>query len=127
MGVEHLREVKAHGFRDRRERDDVEGELQPAGGLHRRWLKFFRMNHRDEQIGEQREGNQTDDKVFHKFPYSFSHQRAYKPPATKKSAMTAMKIKSIIGFVFKLRTRRAKASRPLNQIVLIHVRTMTQR
>ena len=61
------------------------------------------MNHRDEQICEQREGNQTDDKVFHKFPYSFSHQRAYNPPATKKSAMTAMKIKSIIGLVLDCR------------------------
>jgi hypothetical protein len=47
------------------------------------------MDHRDEQIREQREGNQTDDEVFHKCPYSFSHQRAYSPPATKKSAMTA--------------------------------------
>jgi hypothetical protein len=84
------------------------------------------MDHRDEQIREQREGNQTDDKVFHKFPYSFSHQRAYNPPATKKSAMTAMKIKSIIVFVFKLRARRAKACRPLNQIFPVHVRTMTQ-
>ena len=56
------------------------------------------MNHRDEQIREQREGNQTDNKVFHKFPYSFSHQQAYHPPATKKSAMTAMKIKSFIDF-----------------------------
>jgi hypothetical protein len=62
-------------------------------------LKFFRINHRDEQIHEQREGNQTNDKVFHKFPYSFSHQQAYNPPATKKSAMTAMKIKSIIRYV----------------------------
>jgi hypothetical protein len=36
------------------------------------------MNHRDEQIGEQREGNQTDDKVFHKFPI-FSQQFLQKP------------------------------------------------
>jgi hypothetical protein len=84
------------------------------------------MNHRDEQIREQREGNQTDNKVFHKFPYSFSHQQAYNPPATKKSAMTAMKIRSIIGLVFKLRARLAGAGHPLNQIVLVHVRTMTQ-
>jgi hypothetical protein len=55
------------------------------------------MNHRDEQIREQREGNQTDDDVFHKCPYSFSHQQAYNPPATKKSAMMAMKIKSFMG------------------------------
>jgi hypothetical protein len=48
------------------------------------------MNHRDEQIREQREGNQTDDKVFHKCPYSFSHQQAYNPPATKNSVMTAI-------------------------------------
>jgi hypothetical protein len=39
-------------------------------------LKFFGMDHRDEQVGEQHEGNQADDKVFHKCPYSFSHQRA---------------------------------------------------
>jgi hypothetical protein len=71
-------------------------------------LKFFRINHRDEQISEQREGNQTDDKVFHKIPYSFSHQQAYNPPATKKSAMMAMKIRSIIGFVFKLRALGAR-------------------
>jgi hypothetical protein len=85
------------------------------------------MDHRDEQIHEQREGNQTDDEVFHKCPYSFSHQRAYSPPATKKSAIPAMKIKSIIGFVFTLRTRRAGASRLLSQIVLVHDCTMTQR
>jgi hypothetical protein len=30
-------------------------------------LKFFRINHRDEQIGEQREGNETNDDGFHKF------------------------------------------------------------
>jgi hypothetical protein len=29
-------------------------------------LKFFRINHRDEQIGEQREGNEADNNVFHK-------------------------------------------------------------
>jgi hypothetical protein len=29
-------------------------------------LKFFRINHRDEQIGKQREGNQADNNVFHK-------------------------------------------------------------
>jgi hypothetical protein len=39
-------------------------------------LKFFGMNHRDEQIREQREGNETDDYHFHKWPYNFSHQRA---------------------------------------------------
>jgi hypothetical protein len=72
------------------------------------------MNHRDEQIHEQRKGDQTDDKVFHKFPYSFSHQRAYNPPATKNSAMMAMKIKSVIRYVFKLQARRAKAGCPFN-------------
>ena len=41
IGVEHLHEIKAHGFRDRREGDDVEGELQPAGNLHRRFVKIF--------------------------------------------------------------------------------------
>jgi hypothetical protein len=30
-------------------------------------LKFFRVYHRDEQIGEQREGNKADNNVFHKF------------------------------------------------------------
>ena len=30
-------------------------------------LKFFGINHRDEQIGEQREGNEADDNGFHKF------------------------------------------------------------
>jgi len=30
-------------------------------------LKFFRINHRDEQIGEQREGNESDNDVFHKW------------------------------------------------------------
>jgi hypothetical protein len=29
-------------------------------------LKFFRINHRDEQIGEQRNGNEADNNVFHK-------------------------------------------------------------
>jgi hypothetical protein len=29
-------------------------------------LKFFRINHRDEQIGEQRKGNDSDDEGFHK-------------------------------------------------------------
>jgi hypothetical protein len=29
-------------------------------------LKFFGINHRDEQIGEQREGNEADNDVFHK-------------------------------------------------------------
>jgi hypothetical protein len=29
-------------------------------------LKFFRINHRDEQIGEQRDGNETDNNIFHK-------------------------------------------------------------
>jgi hypothetical protein len=29
-------------------------------------LKFFRINHRDEQIGKQREGNEADNNVFHK-------------------------------------------------------------
>jgi hypothetical protein len=29
-------------------------------------LKFFRINHRDEQIREQREGNEADNDVFHK-------------------------------------------------------------
>jgi hypothetical protein len=29
-------------------------------------LKFFRIDHRDEQIGEQREGNDADDNGFHK-------------------------------------------------------------
>ena len=41
MGVEHLHEVKAHGLRDRREGDDVEGELEPAGSLHKRLVKIF--------------------------------------------------------------------------------------
>jgi hypothetical protein len=30
-------------------------------------LKFFRINHRDEQIRKQREGNESDNDVFHKF------------------------------------------------------------
>jgi hypothetical protein len=30
-------------------------------------LKFFRINHRDEQIRKQREGNDADNNVFHKF------------------------------------------------------------
>jgi hypothetical protein len=81
------------------------------------------MNHRDEQIREQREGNQTDDNVFHKYSYSFSHQQVYNPPATKKSAMTAMKTKSVMGLVYKWRSQ--VEVRPLNQIVLVHVRTMT--
>ena len=34
-------------------------------------LKFFRINHRDEQIGEQREGNETDDDGFHKIDSEF--------------------------------------------------------
>jgi hypothetical protein len=29
-------------------------------------LKFFRINHRDEQIGKQREGDEADNNVFHK-------------------------------------------------------------
>jgi hypothetical protein len=29
-------------------------------------LKFFRINHRDKQIGEQRKGNDSDDEGFHK-------------------------------------------------------------
>jgi hypothetical protein len=29
-------------------------------------LKFFGINHRDEQIGEQRKGNEADNNVFHK-------------------------------------------------------------
>jgi hypothetical protein len=29
-------------------------------------LKFFRINHRDEQIDEQRNGNESDNDVFHK-------------------------------------------------------------
>jgi hypothetical protein len=29
-------------------------------------LKFFWINHRDEQIGEQRDGNEADNNVFHK-------------------------------------------------------------
>ena len=29
-------------------------------------LKFFRINHRDEQIREQREGNEADNNIFHK-------------------------------------------------------------
>ncbi len=41
IGVEHLREVKAHGLRNRRKGDDVEGELQPAGSLHKRFVKIF--------------------------------------------------------------------------------------
>jgi hypothetical protein len=85
------------------------------------------MHHRDEQIREQREGNQTDDKVFHKFPYNFSHQRAYRPPAKKNSVMTVIKIKSSMGLVFKLRARHAGASRPFVQFVLVHVSTMAQR
>jgi len=41
IGVEHLHEVKAHGFRDRCEGGDVEDELEPAGSLHRRFVKIF--------------------------------------------------------------------------------------
>jgi hypothetical protein len=41
--------------------------LQPAGVIHNsQTLKFFRINHRDEQIDKQREGNKTDDDGFHK-------------------------------------------------------------
>jgi hypothetical protein len=29
-------------------------------------LKFFRINHRNEQIRKQREGNEADNNVFHK-------------------------------------------------------------
>jgi hypothetical protein len=29
-------------------------------------LKFFRINHRDEQVGEQRDGNEADNNIFHK-------------------------------------------------------------
>jgi hypothetical protein len=46
---------------------------------------------------------------------------------TKKSALTAMKIQSIMGYVLTLRAGRAGAGRRLNQIVFVHVRTMTQR
>jgi hypothetical protein len=35
-------------------------------------LKFFRINHRDEQIGEQRKGNEADNNVFHKFSEFFA-------------------------------------------------------
>jgi hypothetical protein len=35
--------------------------------LHKRWqLKFFRLDHRDQQIREQSQGNQPHDEVFHK-------------------------------------------------------------
>ena len=76
VGVEHLHEVKPHRFGDERERADVKGELEPAGSVHRQSLKFFRINHRDEQIGEQREGNEADNDVFHKLIQSFPHQWA---------------------------------------------------
>jgi hypothetical protein len=35
-------------------------------------LKFFRINHRDEQIGEQRDGNEADNNIFHKFSEFFA-------------------------------------------------------
>jgi hypothetical protein len=38
--------------------------LEPAGSVHK--SKFFRINHRHEQIGEQCEGNEADNDVFHK-------------------------------------------------------------
>jgi hypothetical protein len=40
--------------------------LYPAGRVHK-WLKFFRINHRDDQINEQGDGNKADNDVFHKF------------------------------------------------------------
>jgi hypothetical protein len=38
-------------------------------------LKFFGINHRDEQIGEQREGNETNDDGFHKCLEFFAPMR----------------------------------------------------
>jgi hypothetical protein len=33
---------------------------------HWNFLKFFRINHRDEQVSEQRDGDEADNEVFHK-------------------------------------------------------------
>ena len=66
VGIEHLQQVKPHRLGDQRERDEVEGELKPAGSLHGCSLEFFRPNHGHEQIDEQQQGNDADNDGFHR-------------------------------------------------------------
>jgi hypothetical protein len=49
--------------------------LEPAGRVHKT-LKFFRVNHRDDEIGKQRQGDEADNNIFHKMIQSLPHQWA---------------------------------------------------
>jgi hypothetical protein len=51
--IQDLDQKKPHWFRDRRERGDVQGELQPARRGHSQSLKFLRPDHRHKQVDEQ--------------------------------------------------------------------------
>jgi hypothetical protein len=89
-------------------------------------LKFFRINHRDEQISKQREGDEGDNNVFHK-SLEFFAPAGVQFARHKKKRDDSNENKVSHRFCFKLRARLAGAGHLLNQIVLVHVRTMTQR
>ena len=65
VGIEHPHQIKPHRLGDQHKRDKVEGKLKPAGSLHGRSLKFFRPNHRHEQINEEQQRDDADNDGFH--------------------------------------------------------------
>jgi hypothetical protein len=71
--------------------------LQPAGRVHRS-LKFFRINHRDEQIREQREGDEANNDVFHKSSKFFA-PTSVKPARHEKQGDDGDKNKISHGFL----------------------------
>ena len=65
VGIEHAHEIKPHRLGDRRQREDIEDELNPARCLHGESSEFFRPNHGHEQVDEQQQGDNADDDGFH--------------------------------------------------------------
>jgi len=68
--IEHLHQIKPEWLCDEQERDDIERELEPGSGVvhdqgQSRRLKFFRTEDGDDEVGERREGDETDDDIFH--------------------------------------------------------------
>ena len=76
VGVEHAVEIEAERLGDEHERADVKREFQPLMGVHGSGLKFFRPQHRHKEIHTERDGDDSENEVFHKAP-RVSRSRAH--------------------------------------------------
>ena len=65
IGIEHLQQIKPHRLGNQHKRDKVEGKLKPAGSFHGSSSKFFRPDHRHEQINEEQQRDDSDNNCFH--------------------------------------------------------------